>query len=203
VDDGQARDAPPLEPSRILDAVADPVLVISRSFRIVYMNAAARARYGSPGFDDEATSCHAVMHGSAKPCFEAGVLCPVCEVFETGARAHIVHDHVSPDGTFAAEEVVASPLFDADGRVAYVVEDVRGAAGLLASKEVAEHMRAELDLLRGILPTCAGCKRIRTADGRWQEIEAYVAEHSGAEFSHGLCPACVDRLYPDYREKKG
>jgi hypothetical protein len=110
---------------------------------------------------------------------------------------------VSPDGTFAAEEIVASPLFDADGRVAYVVEDVRGAAGLLASKEVVEHMRAELDLLRGILPTCAGCKRIRTDDGMWEQMELYVAKHSAAEFSHGLCPACVDRLYPDFREKKG
>lgn len=201
--DAATRGDPPIDPARILDAIADPVLVVSPSFRIVYMNAAARARYGAADLEGGARHCHAIFHGGARPCGEDGASCPVRAVLETGAPSRIVHDHVGPDGAFAAEEVVASPLFAEDGSLVGVVETVRGAAGLLASKEVAEHMRAELDLLRGILPTCAGCKRIRTADGRWQEIEAYVAEHSGAEFSHGLCPACLDRLYPDFREKKG
>jgi hypothetical protein len=54
----------------------------------------------------------------------------------------------------------------------------------------------ELGLLRGIVPICAGCKRIR--DGHaWTPVEQWVAERSDAEFSHGLCPACVTRLYPD------
>ena len=197
-----ARDDLSLDHAKILDAVADPVLVISRSFRVVYMNAAARARYGSPDLDDEAAYCHRLLHGSASPCFENRASCPVCAVFETGAPSRAIHSHVGPAGAFAPEEITTSPLRDGEGRIAFVVESVRDAAELLASKEVVEHMRAELDLLRGVLPTCAGCKRIRSEEGQWEEIESYVAKRSGAEFSHGLCPRCVERLYPDYQGNK-
>jgi hypothetical protein len=50
--------------------------------------------------------------------------------------------------------------------------------------------------LRGLLPICAACKRIRDDAGYWKEIETYVRDHSEAEFSHGLCPECATRLYP-------
>ena len=50
---------------------------------------------------------------------------------------------------------------------------------------------AEVKVLRGILPICAECKRVRTADGAWQQIESYVRTHTNAEFSHGLCPDCA------------
>jgi hypothetical protein len=190
-----------LEHARILDALDYPVLVIARSFRVVYMNAAARARYGEIDLDREAARCHGVLHGLPKPCHGNREACPVCAVFDGGGPSRAVHEHRNAAGAFALEEVVTSALRDGDGKVAYAVETVRDAAGLLASKEVVEHMRAELDLLRGLLPTCSGCKRIRAADGRWEAIEAYVEKHSAAEFTHGLCPDCVARLYPDYKER--
>jgi PAS domain S-box-containing protein len=52
--------------------------------------------------------------------------------------------------------------------------------------------------LSGMLPICASCKRIRDDKGYWQQIEAYVSEHSEAEFSHGVCPECFKKLYPGY-----
>ena len=55
---------------------------------------------------------------------------------------------------------------------------------------------AEVHTLSGLLPICAGCKKIRDAANRWQHIESYIAEHSTAQFSHGLCPDCIKRLYP-------
>jgi hypothetical protein len=54
----------------------------------------------------------------------------------------------------------------------------------------------ELKTLRGIVPICAKCKKVRTDQGYWQHVETYVAEHSYAEFSHGLCPACLKEYYP-------
>jgi transcriptional regulator with PAS, ATPase and Fis domain len=187
---------------RILDALDQPVLVIARDFRIVYMNATARARYGDRDLDDEAAFCHRVLHGQERPCNETGEICPVCDVFETGKPSRAVHNHLGSSGAFAPEEVTTSPLLDDAGQVAFVVECVRGAKDLLESREVIEHMRAELDLLRGVLPTCASCQRIRTEDGRWEEMQAYVAKHSAAEFSHGLCPTCVEKLYPEFQGKK-
>ncbi len=48
----------------------------------------------------------------------------------------------------------------------------------------------------GLLPICASCKRIRDDKGYWNQIETYIRAHSEAEFSHGICPACSRKLYP-------
>lgn len=60
--------------------------------------------------------------------------------------------------------------------------------------EIQQTLR-EIKTLRGLLPICAGCKKIRDDKGYWTQIEVYVSQHSEAEFSHGLCPDCVQRLY--------
>ena len=57
---------------------------------------------------------------------------------------------------------------------------------------------AKVKLLSGLLPICASCKKIREGNGYWNQIESYIKEHSEAEFSHGLCPECAKKLYPDY-----
>ena len=80
--------------------------------------------------------------------------------------------------------------------------------------EVADRRRAEQELgkavvelqqalrqvkkLSGFLPICASCKMIRDDKGYWQQIEQYISEHSEALFSHGLCPECAKKLYPEF-----
>ena len=56
----------------------------------------------------------------------------------------------------------------------------------------------ELQTLSGLLPICSSCKNIRDDSGYWERIESYVSKHSGAEFSHGLCPECAKKLYPEF-----
>lgn len=51
--------------------------------------------------------------------------------------------------------------------------------------------------LNGLLPICASCKKIRDDKGYWNQIESFIREHSKADFSHGICPDCANRLYPD------
>lgn len=58
----------------------------------------------------------------------------------------------------------------------------------------------KVKLLSGLLPICASCKKIRDEQDRWWRLEAYIAEHSEAEFSHGLCPECGEKLYPGLSE---
>jgi len=53
----------------------------------------------------------------------------------------------------------------------------------------------EINTLRGFLPICANCKKIRDDQGYWTRIETYISMHSEAEFSHGICPECVVKLY--------
>ena len=55
--------------------------------------------------------------------------------------------------------------------------------------------------LKGLLPICAHCKKIRDDKGYWNQIEAYIRNHSDAEFSHGICPECAEKLYSDIRIK--
>jgi hypothetical protein len=56
---------------------------------------------------------------------------------------------------------------------------------------------ARVKTLRGLLPICAHCKKIRDDKGYWQQVEVYIRDHSEAEFSHGICPECTRKLYPD------
>ena len=58
-----------------------------------------------------------------------------------------------------------------------------------------------MKVLSGLLPICASCKRIRDDRGYWSQIEAYLSRHTEAEFSHGLCPECVTRLYPEVKQE--
>src|SRR5574340_1476985 len=55
---------------------------------------------------------------------------------------------------------------------------------------------AKVKKLSGMLPICSSCKKIRNDNGYWKQIEGYIAEHSEAVFTHGLCPDCVKKLYP-------
>jgi len=57
---------------------------------------------------------------------------------------------------------------------------------------------AEVKTLTGLLPICCSCKKIRDDGGYWQQIETYLQEHSNAQFSHGICPVCAKKLYPDF-----
>jgi hypothetical protein len=56
---------------------------------------------------------------------------------------------------------------------------------------------SEVRTLRGLLPICSYCKKIRDDDGDWLVLEAYIGQRSEAKFSHGLCPGCFEREFSD------
>lgn len=62
--------------------------------------------------------------------------------------------------------------------------------------------QAKIKVLSGILPICAACKKIRNDRGLWDSIEKYINEHSEAEFTHSMCPECVEKYYPDLHNIK-
>ncbi len=63
-----------------------------------------------------------------------------------------------------------------------------------------QDMLAHVRTLRGLLPICAWCKKIRDDAGYWQEVETYIHKHSSAEFSHGICPGCQEKFHRDFVE---
>jgi PAS domain S-box-containing protein len=84
---------------------------------------------------------------------------------------------------------------------------------LLIASDVTERKRAELareklvkklqgalsevKTLKGIIPICSSCKKIRNDKGYWEKVETYIYDHSEADFSHSICPECFKKLYPD------
>ena len=57
---------------------------------------------------------------------------------------------------------------------------------------------SQVQTLRGLVPICASCKKIRDDEGFWHQVEVYVRDRSLAEFSHAICPECMQELYPEY-----
>ncbi|MCK6575635.1 PAS domain-containing protein [Myxococcota bacterium] len=94
-----------------------------------------------------------------------------------------------------------SPLYDDAGAIAGltvfvtdITERRRAAENLAkAQHELSLSLENQLRQLRGIIPICSYCKKIRNDDQSWQQLEAYISAHSDALFSHGICPTCFDR----------
>jgi len=68
---------------------------------------------------------------------------------------------------------------------------------LLHERNELQKALSEIKTLSGLLPICASCKKIRDDKGYWKQLELYIRDHSEAEFSHSICPTCVERLYGD------
>jgi PAS domain S-box-containing protein len=69
---------------------------------------------------------------------------------------------------------------------------------ILELKEAFSKVKA----LNGLLPICASCKKIRNDKGYWEQVEVYIRDRSEAEFTHGFCPECAERLYPQHYRRK-
>lgn len=67
------------------------------------------------------------------------------------------------------------------------------------SRELANQF-TQIKTLRGLIPICANCKKIREDDGFWNQIESYLEEKTDAQFTHGICPQCAETLYPDLQQ---
>jgi PAS domain-containing protein len=85
-----------------------------------------------------------------------------------------------------------------------VLHDITRRKRLLEERDqlIAELQRAltEVKTLSGLLPICANCKKIRDDLGYWRSVEDYVGAHTEVEFTHGICPDCMNKLYPDLDE---
>jgi PAS domain S-box-containing protein len=169
---------------KIFDNVSFPVLLIDRDYKIVEANRAALSHANQPRTDIVGRSCFKVPHASDEPCWQSGdVACPVKDAFESRKRVHAIHRHKIRD-QLVIEEIVATPLDEEAEKIDYVVEEFRDITELLELRE-------------GMLPICASCKKIRSPKGSWYRVEEYIHDHTGADFSHSLCPECFRERFPE------
>ena len=126
-------------------------------------------------------------------------------VIATGERViGLVESRDLGDGRFNWTSTTKVPLRNPDGKIVGLVGITREINELIEARQALEtknvQLQAALDnikTLKGFVPICASCKKIRDDEGFWQQVEVYVRDHSEAEFSHSLCPDCMRRLFPD------
>ena len=190
----------PIARSRLVDTMGDAVLVIDASGRIVDINYAMKAAMemendnviGLP-------AAHVFRHWDA---------CEDCLNAETEMSSET---QLYTDEGKRYYDLKLSLLRNGDGELSgrlIVLRDITTRKILEEEKalliEELQDALKKVKMLSGLLPICAGCKRIKDDAGSWQNVEEYVTLHSEVEFSHGLCPDCIRKYYPDLiLESKG
>jgi PAS domain S-box-containing protein len=184
-------DVVPVARHFLVESMADGLLVLDARDRVVDVNPAARTFIGSP----------AEVIGRRADEIPGPLGASIAAL-----RAHAA-DHIEvslPGDPERYVDVRRSPLTDRDGSTSasvVVIHDLseRRARELDREELITELKRAVADIksLRGLLPICSSCKKIRDDKGSWAGLEKYIMDHSDAQFSHGICPDCMRKLYPD------
>jgi PAS domain S-box-containing protein len=122
---------------------------------------------------------------------------PGTQVYEAQVtdRHGQAHDVVFHKATFSAPDGTTAGLV---GVVHDVTERKRAEQELRESEARYRDALSQIKTLKGLLPVCAACKKIRDDSGYWTQMEAYIRDHSEVEFSHAICPECARRLYRDF-----
>jgi PAS domain S-box-containing protein len=125
------------------------------------------------------------------------------EIFQSGGSGYFesLLDWQGKKGWFSE---YIYPIFDSDGHIEAVAKICSDITERKLTEEEREKLihelqnaLAEVKTLSGLLPICAHCKNIRDDKGYWNKIENYIHQHSGTQFSHGICPECTKKYYPD------
>lgn len=191
----------------ILDSIGDGVVVADTRGGMILFNPAGRRILGL-GSAERIQDQGRIVQGMYQPGTDAPVV-PDQLPLARAARGesfddteYRVRNEIIPQGVDVS--ATGRPLVDEHGEVlggVVIFRDVTQRNRMAAERE--ELLRkmmealAQVKTLSGLLPICAGCKSIRDDKGYWRRLEAYISEHSQAEFSHGLCPKCAAQLYPE------
>jgi len=184
----------------VLDTIQAGIVVIDPETHIIVgVNAAAGKMVGAPREQILGSVCHEHICPADKG------QCPITDLGQSlenaeqvlltasGKRVPILKTAVSV--VLAGREHLLESFLDITERKQAEEERERLIGEL-------QEALAKVKTLSGLLPICASCKRIRDDQGYWQQIEAYIRDHSEAEFSHSVCPECAKKLYPEIFDKK-
>ena len=126
----------------------------------------------------------------------------IMERIQRGQRVGLYETmRLRKDGRFIPVSVTVSPVKDSRGKVvggSAISRDITlrkrdEAERFKLIEELTESLK-QVKTLSGLLPICASCKRIRDDRGYWQQVETYIADHTDADFTHGICPDCLEKI---------
>jgi len=190
----------------ITSNLGEGLLVLDEACRVTFMNPEAETLLGWTERELLGKDLHEIIHTQDRSGLPKAP-CPNLKALATGERM-VVHDDVfmRKDGAALPVSYIAAPFVEAGSQKALVVafQDITVRKQREADRE--QLLRAYEDALNkvktlgGLLPICCSCKKIRDDSGYWKQIEEYIRQHSDAEFSHGICPDCLKRLFPQYSQ---
>jgi PAS domain S-box-containing protein len=182
----------------ILGSTKTGLDIIDSHYNIRYVDPEWQKVYG----DFKGRKCYEYFMGRQDPCPGCGI----AQGLEN--KGTIVTEEILVKENNRPIQVTTIPFQDANGEwmVAEVNVDIteRKKAEAEREKLITELQDAlnRIKTLKGLIPICASCKKIRNDGGYWQQVEEYVSEHTEADFSHGLCDECAQKLYPEIFLKK-
>jgi PAS domain-containing protein len=188
----------------LMDALPCAVVLLNRALEIEALNGPALAWIGT-----EETRVLGRRPGDALGCVSAiaaeegcggGPLCGKCLL------RHSALEVLGGTGVSQREVRVTTGRDGGDGGEQEHLVLLSGSPFSTGDREYALEVLQDVTLLhrlRGLLPICASCKKIRREDQAWEVLEAFIEGHSHAEFTHSICPNCLERLYPEYEPGKG
>ena len=174
-----------------------PVCITNKDYEIIMANDSYWSIWGKP----ESTSLKCYEHRPGESCHTEN--CALTRVIN-GAKEYVAESKKEYSNETHYFIVTARPFLDAKNKIAGIIEsfqDITERRKLEDEKgNLINQLQASLEkvkLLSGFIPICASCKKIRDDKGYWNQLEAYIRDHSEAEFSHGICPDCAKKFYSE------
>jgi PAS domain S-box-containing protein len=128
------------------------------------------------------------------------------DTIATGKGQRTEYRFIKKDGSINFIESQGNVIRDDNGNVTNVVvvsRDITDRKWLEEDRQKLlnrlQEALSQVKTLDGLLPICSSCKKIRDDTGYWQQVESYIQSHTDATFTHGVCPDCFSKLYPDYK----
>lgn len=188
-----------------LSSIGDAVIATDSAGLITFINPVAESLIGLPIDNTAGTPLGKIFRLINEDTREI-LEYPIKNVLRTGKIVELTN-HIMLLGRDGREVPINSsgaPILDKEGHIRGVVLVFRDITELKRAEEEKDSIIADLKeamgkirTLSGLLPICASCKNIRDDKGYWNRIEAYIRDHSEAEFTHSICPECAKKLYPD------
>jgi PAS domain S-box-containing protein len=172
----------------IIAAISDPLLIIDKTYKVTFQNDVAKELWG----ENVGAYCYESYQNESASCGE----CAVTRAWETGRVERIEKSIVSAQGEQFIE-IVASPVRDEKGRITGAIEIIHDITKFKKKEQELQNSLAKVKKLSAFLPICSHCKDIRSDEGYWHKIEEYLVDHLDLSFSHGICPDCMKKHYPD------
>ncbi len=180
---------------KTVDAIEDWISIIDLDFTILRSNRTVEKYFQLKVQEVIGLKCCKLLHQTETPNIQ---FCPLPKMLKSKKRESVEIE--TSDGFWML--ITVDPIFNGAGEIigaVHITRDITQRVLIQNEREILvrdlKNALIHIKTLKGLIPICSICKKIRDDKGYWNLIESYIESHSDAAFSHGICPVCSDNLY--------